>query len=937
LALAVTVVLTVSGCGGGSSVRPVPPPPTSPPPAPSPAPSEEPQPAVDAHLKLVHADQAHDAGFTGKGVTIGVVDSGVNRNHPALKGRVLKEYINVDPALNNVNKDDVVGHGTMVALIAAGKPFDKWPGGIAPDADIVSDRIIADKEPSDDGSGHGNEVEVPDAAFFAQTLIPELMQSPEVQVMNNSWGGLYFGTSNTQNVADAFADAYKPFVIKHDGLVVFAAGNHDPHGYANPSDLASLPSFAPDLERGWLVAVALDTQKPTRLADYSNQCGRAKDYCLAAPGNVVVPGSYEDSDGWNLYVAEGTSFAAPEVSGAAALVWQAFPYFSNDMVRQTLLGTAKDLGDPGVDKVFGWGLLNVGKAVNGPGTFAWGDVSVSFDDTTSTWSNDIDGTGGLIKSGTGTLVLTGKDTYSGGTSVNGGVLQATHSLAGDVSIARGAMLDGIKGATGNLTNAGTVAVHDGATTIGGDYTQAASGTLAVSLGSKLDVAGTATLNGGTLAVTGADEGYVANTHTDVLTADGGVGGTFDKLDKAQGVVFTSTTINYGAKDVWLDTTGLDVTTAAAGGTVRYTPASMGSAKRVQGAFETLNTTIASGSLAGVSSDFLGNAGVFQRSPNLRAAQASLESLSGQLHAASAAMTLETIDVTGRALSGHLADLSSAGFDEAGIWMHDLSLSGAMARNGYANVDYQLNGWLVGNDVRLSRHALAGFAFSQGHGIEQLNGRFDRNRSLTTAGMVYAGFTRHAWYVEGRVGMGHYQQHMNRMLLLGTTYQGVWTDYAGHYNVAYGESGLHLELGSLRLTPFADLEYDRVARNGFAEQGAGGFGLKADRQLTQRWQGGVGMKLARQWRTAGGGTIGIDARAQWRQTLAASGAVFDASFVGLNQWQPLSGVGLSRHSAVFGLDFNAQPSARTQVKLGYEYLTGERGKASVASARFSLAF
>jgi len=93
--------------------------------------------------------------------------------------------------------------------------------------------------------------------------------------------------------------------------------------------------------------------------------------------------------------------------------------------------------------------------------------------------------------------------------------------------------------------------------------QTSTGTLAVSLGSKLAVGGTAVLNGGTLEITGADSGYVSNAHTNVLTASGGLTGTFGQLVKDTGVVFTSTTINYDAQNAWLDTTGLNATTTAA--------------------------------------------------------------------------------------------------------------------------------------------------------------------------------------------------------------------------------------------------------------------------------------------------------------------------------------------------------------------------------------
>jgi fibronectin-binding autotransporter adhesin len=558
----------------------------------------------------------------------------------------------------------------------------------------------------------------------------------------------------------------------------------------------------------------------------------------------------------------------------------------------------------------------------------------------------VSGSGSLVKQGAHKLILTAANTYTGGTAINEGILQAAQALPGNATVMAGAELDGYSGigessgiprVADNLSNAGTVSVHDGDSVVGGGYLQASTGTLAVSLGSKLDVTGTATLGGGTLRVTGADSGYVANTHTEVLTAGGGVDGTFDQLVKDAGVVFTATTINYDANSVWLDTTGLDVAKAAKGDGVDYTPASMGSAVRVQGAFEQLNDKVAKGSLDSVASGFVQAAGQFQQSPDLHAAQASLESLSGQLHAASAGMVLQAIDAAGRALSDRLDDEDGPADGQRRTWMRQLNQGGDMARNGFADVDYQLNGWLVGTDVRLGQHALAGFAFSQGSGMEQLAGRFDRNRSLNTEGMVYAGWTGDHWYAQGRVGMGQYRQRINRMVLLGSSYQGVWTQYDGRYNVAYGESGLRFDVGPARLMPFVELEYDRVTRDGFAEQGAGGFGLKAGDQALSRWQSGLGLKLAHQWQFAGGRSLGLDARAQWRRTLSASGAAFDASFVGLDEWRPLTGVGLSRRSAVFGLDLDARPSANTRVKLGYEYLTGDRGRGGAASAHFSLAF
>lgn len=557
-----------------------------------------------------------------------------------------------------------------------------------------------------------------------------------------------------------------------------------------------------------------------------------------------------------------------------------------------------------------------------------------------TFAGAISGSGSVLINTSGTLTLSGNNTYIGGTSIAEDAGLKTTKLLPIGNVENFGWLS-TPGVAGNLSNSGELYVRGGDTTIGGNYTQHdgggghVGGILAVSLGSKLAVTGTAAL-AGTLEITGKDSGYTANTHTQVLTAAGGVSGTFASLVKDTGVVFTSSTIQYGANEVWLDTTGLSVTVAAAGGAVHYTPASMGSAVRVQGAFEALDAKIEKGKLDTVSGDFVKSAGEFQQAPTLQAAQDSLESLSGQLYAASAGMTLQAIDATSRALSARLEDLAAYRGPQH-TWARQLDLSGDMARSGYGNVDYQINGWLAGTDMRLGPHALAGFALSQGNGFEQLAGRFDRNRSQSAEAMAYAGWTQGRWYANGRVGLGHYHQYMDRMLLLGTHYQGVGTDFAGRYNVAYGEGGLHFGLGTLQLTPFADLEYDRVLRDGFVEQGAGGFGLKADAQTISRSLGGAGFKLARAWRFDAIRSLSVDAHVQWRRTLASSGTVFDASLVGMDEWRPLTGVGLSRNSRVFGLDLNAKLSANTRFALGGDYVDGDRGRAIAATANFSVAF
>lgn len=194
--------------------------------------------------------------------------------------------------------------------------------------------------------------------------------------------------------------------------------------------------------------------------------------------------------------------------GAEVLLETRFPYLSADERRYVLYTTGISSGYSVLDDAEGWGRLNLFEASNGYGAFAT-DVTVDMDAekggfcAADNWRNDIDGSGSLTKKGSGMLVLSGDNSYTGGTTVEGGTIRADYDSAfGDGNVVNNSTI------TENTT--GTLAVH-------GNFTQNQEGVLEVTVSNEQDyiaIDGTAGL-GGKLVVNFTD-GYLPENGFDLL-------------------------------------------------------------------------------------------------------------------------------------------------------------------------------------------------------------------------------------------------------------------------------------------------------------------------------------------------------------------------------------------------------------------------------------
>jgi len=317
---------------------------------------------VESGVTAVRAPEVWALGITGAGVLVANMDTGVDGSHPALSSRWAgtadpryaghPEWAWYDPRGQWSTPTDGNGHGThTMGSVCGGAPGDQI--GVAPGAFWIASAPI-------------DRVDIPttvaDAILSFQWMLdPDGNPSTNWDVpavCSNSWGLV---TSHGYPPCDQTFWSYLDNCEAAGTVILFSAGNEGSSGLRRPADRAT------DAYRTCAVAAVDANTSGWPIASFSS---RGPTYCTpngtpAIKPDIAAPGVDVRSSlpGGSYGYLSGTSMASPHVNGVVALMRQANPNLSVNEIKQVIYDTAFDLGNPGEDNSYGWGMIDAYEAV----------------------------------------------------------------------------------------------------------------------------------------------------------------------------------------------------------------------------------------------------------------------------------------------------------------------------------------------------------------------------------------------------------------------------------------------------------------------------------------------------------------------------------------------------------------------------------------------
>lgn len=304
-------------------------------------------------LQQINADLGYariPGNVGGDGVRVAVIDDGIDQDHIDLADNIIANRVFVGQTeLDNDNEVSSLGpdgHGTAVAGIIAGEKNGIGSHGVAFDAQIISfDIFSVDDDPTNGTDTTRNIVS-------SLLTVGDRDSDFEADIINMSLSSNSDGSAEREAEIAAVGEAMAA-AAGNGKIIVVSAGND---GVIDPNFPAQFVASS-GVEGLGIAVGSVNANNDT--SSFSNGCGNVAQFCMVAPGENVETTLINDQFGG----VTGTSFSAPLVAGSAAVVKAAFPGIGSRDVVNRLLSTARDLGAPGTDAIFGRGLLDLDAAL----------------------------------------------------------------------------------------------------------------------------------------------------------------------------------------------------------------------------------------------------------------------------------------------------------------------------------------------------------------------------------------------------------------------------------------------------------------------------------------------------------------------------------------------------------------------------------------------
>ena len=671
---------------------------------------------------------------------------------------------------------------------------------------------------------------------------------------------LTFAKMNSTDEPNYMIPYFRDAVENKGGLFVWAAGNDE---NKNASLEAGLPYFDNKLEKGWISVVGVSPEKARKynvLDKLSKAGSEAAYWSISATERGVKKATALYT---SIEIPIGSSFAAPKVTRAAALVYEKFPWMTADQIRQTLFTTTDKTEltqDPATmseaelrnvtvfpDNTYGWGMLNEKRALKGPGAFMdvskYGDTSIFKANLpagkTSYFDNDIYGNGGLEKLGTGTLHLTGNNSFSGGSTVTAGTLEIHQIHSSPITVGSGGTLvlnpkaivgynsssfdligtvdpqkitdSGIK-----VKNYGNVKFRGNTAIIGGDYVAYNGSNTEVGFKNSVKVLGTIRIENANISI--LSNGYVTKNETSTVMEGKSFEGNISNVE-TNGMRTASAEV----KD------GKVIATLSRQNVVDYvgeeaSASSKNVAENVEKVFEDLDQKIEKG--IATEREILA-ARTLQTMATSTFTSAT-EVMSGEIYASAQALTLSQAQDVNRDLSNRFSRIDNLkdSKDDTEVWFSALGGAGKLKRDGYALADTRIVGGQAGIDKRFTPTTTLGLALNYSYA----KANFDKYAGESKSDMV--GLSLYGkqdlgndFYLAGRLGLANISSKVERELL---DIRGDRVN--GKINHHDKMLSTYLEFGKKFnwFTPFVGISQDYLRRGSFDESTAT-WGIKADKK------------------------------------------------------------------------------------------------------------